>query len=112
KLGPRARGVAVIDRTTSPSALDDMAAAGVRGVRLNFATAGESNPDAIRRGVAAVAEQVGARNWHVQFNTSLSVIAALKDDFAALPFPVVFDHFALAKAPLGPSPPRSDPLLP
>jgi predicted TIM-barrel fold metal-dependent hydrolase len=111
KLGARARGVAVIDRTTSAAALDDMAAAGVRGVRLNFATAGESDPNAIRRGVAAVAEQVRARNWHVQFNTSLSVIAALRDDFAALPFPVVFDHFARAKAALGPSQPGFDALL-
>jgi predicted TIM-barrel fold metal-dependent hydrolase len=88
-----------------------MAAAGIRGVRLNFETAGESNPDAIRRGVAAVAEQVRTRNWHVQFNTSLSVIAALKDDFAALPFPVVFDHFARAKAALGPSQPGFEALL-
>jgi predicted TIM-barrel fold metal-dependent hydrolase len=111
KLAPRARGVAVIDHTTSASALDDMAAAGIRGVRLNFETAGESNPDAIRRGVAAVAEQVRTRNWHVQFNTSLSVIAALKDDFAALPFPVVFDHFARAKAALGPSQPGFEALL-
>jgi predicted TIM-barrel fold metal-dependent hydrolase len=111
KLGARARGVAVIDRTTSPGALDDMAAAGIRGVRLNFETAGESNPDAIRRGVAAVAEQVRTRNWHVQFNTSLSVIAALQNDFAALPFPVVFDHFARAKAALGPSQPGFDALL-
>jgi predicted TIM-barrel fold metal-dependent hydrolase len=106
-----ARGASLIDQTTSPAALDDMAAAGIRGVRLNFETAGESNPDAIRRGVAAVAEQVRTRNWHVQFNTSLSVIAALQNDFAALPFPVVFDHFARAKAALGPSQAGFDALL-
>jgi predicted TIM-barrel fold metal-dependent hydrolase len=111
KLGGRARGVAVIDRTTSATALDDMAASGIRGVRLNFETAGESDPDAIRRGVAAVAEQVRSRNWHIQFNTSLPVVAALHDDFAAMPFPVVFDHFARAKAALGPSQPGFDTLL-
>jgi predicted TIM-barrel fold metal-dependent hydrolase len=111
RLGTRARGVAVIDTSTTTGALDAMAAAGVRGVRLNFETAGESNPDAIRRGLAAVAEQVSSRNWHVQFNTSLKVIAALHDDFAALPFPVVIDHFARAKASLGPSQPGFDALL-
>jgi predicted TIM-barrel fold metal-dependent hydrolase len=111
KLAGRARGVAVIDRTTSAPALDEMAVSGIRGVRLNFETAGESDPDAIRRGIAAVAEQVRSRNWHIQFNTSLKVIAALKDDFAALPFPVVFDHFARAKAALGPSQPGFDALL-
>src|SRR5262249_4375884 len=91
------------------AALDAMAKAGVRGVRLNFETAGESDPAAIKRGIAAVAEQVRSRNWHVQFNTSLPVIAALRDDFAALPFPVVFDHFARAKAALGPAQPAFDP---
>jgi predicted TIM-barrel fold metal-dependent hydrolase len=111
KLGARARGVAVIDKSTSAGALDAMAAAGVRGVRLNFETAGESNPDAIRRGLAVVTEQLRSRDWHVQFNTSLPVIAALHGDFAALPFPVVLDHFARAKAALGPGQPGFDALI-
>ena len=111
RLGARGRGVAVIDKSTGAGALDDMAAAGIRGVRLNFETAGETDPAAIRRGLAAVAEQVRGRNWHVQFNTSLPVIAALKDDFAALPFPIVIDHFGRAKAALGPSQPGFDALL-
>jgi len=111
QLGARARGVAVIDASTSAASLDAMAKAGVRGVRLNFETAGESDPAAIKRGIAAVAEQVRSRSWHIQFNTSLPVIAALRDDFAALPFPVVFDHFARAKAALGPSQPGFDALL-
>ena len=111
QLGTRARGVAVIDKDTSASALDAMAAAGVRGVRLNFETAGETNPDAIRRALAAVAEQVRSRNWHVQLNTSLPVIAALHGDFAALAFPLVLDHFARAKAALGPSQAGFDALL-
>jgi predicted TIM-barrel fold metal-dependent hydrolase len=111
QLGARARGVAVIDKDTTANALDAMAAAGVRGVRLNFETAGETNPDAIRRGLAAVAEQIRSRNWHMQLNTSLPVIAALRDDFAALAFPVVFDHFARAKAALGLSQAGFDALL-
>src|SRR5712691_7604388 len=41
QLGARARGVAVIDKSTPAAALDEMAASGVRGVRLNFETAGE-----------------------------------------------------------------------
>ena len=111
QLGPRARAVAVIDQSTSAQALDAMAGAGVRGVRLNFETAGETNPDAIRHGLASVAEQVRSRNWHVQLNTSLPVIAALHGDFAALAFPLVFDHFARAKAALGPSQPGFDSLI-
>jgi predicted TIM-barrel fold metal-dependent hydrolase len=111
RLGPRARGVAVIDKSTPAAALDEMAASGVRGVRLNFETAGESDPSAIKRHLDAVGEQLRGRNWHVQFNTNLSVVAALKDHLAALPFPVVLDHFARAKAALGPSQPGFDALL-
>ncbi len=102
ELGARARGVAVIDKSTAPATLDQMAAAGVRGVRLNLETAGESDPDMARRHLDDVAGLLRDRNWHVQFNTSLAVLEALKNDFAALPFPVVFDHFARAKASLGP----------
>src|SRR5215470_1255133 len=43
KLGPRARGVAVIGRSTTAAALDAMTANGVHGVRLNVETAGESD---------------------------------------------------------------------
>jgi predicted TIM-barrel fold metal-dependent hydrolase len=49
KLGPaRARGVAVIDKATGQSQIDDMAAAAMRGVRLNFET--RANPTPIMRG--------------------------------------------------------------
>jgi predicted TIM-barrel fold metal-dependent hydrolase len=111
ELGTRARGVAVIDKSFSAAALDALAAAGVRGVRLNLETAGESDPAAAKRILGATAEQLRGRNWHVQFNTRLSVISALKDDIAALPFPVIFDHFGGAKASLGPSQPGFGDLL-
>src|SRR5262245_2452485 len=102
KLGPaRSRGVAVIDRTIGQDQLDTMAAAGVRGVRLNFETAGESNPENARRRVLETAEQLMGRNWHIQFNAALPLVVALKDALAAVPMPVVIDHFARAKANAG-----------
>jgi predicted TIM-barrel fold metal-dependent hydrolase len=100
-LGARSRAVAVIDRSFSPVMLDALAAAGVRGVRLNLETAGESDPASARRMLQATAEQVRGRNWHIQLYTRLSIIAALQDDFAELPFPVVIDHFGCANAALG-----------
>src|SRR5438445_2518030 len=67
KLGQgRARGVAVIDKTISQGQLDELAAAGIRGVRLNFETAGESNADNAKRRVIETAEQIKGRNWHIQ----------------------------------------------
>src|SRR3981189_661232 len=49
--GADARGVAVIDDKTPESELDAMARAGVRGIRLNLATGGASDPAAGRSGV-------------------------------------------------------------
>jgi predicted TIM-barrel fold metal-dependent hydrolase len=102
ELGGRARGVAVIDASFSAAALDQMAAAGVRGVRLNLETAGESDPAAAKRIMADTAKQLAGRNWHIQINTRLSVVSALKSDIMALSMPVIFDHFGGAKAAPGP----------
>ena len=41
------------------------------------------------------------RSWHIQIYTELKVIAALNDQFAAAPVPIVLDHFAGAEAALG-----------
>ncbi|HTV89037.1 MAG TPA: ROK family protein [Stellaceae bacterium] len=98
RLGERARGVAVIDEATSNAALDAMHRAGVRGARVNLETAGETDPDAARRNLAAAVARVAALGWHVQVYTRLSVIAALSEEVARLPVPIVFDHFGGAPA--------------
>jgi predicted TIM-barrel fold metal-dependent hydrolase len=41
------------------------------------------------------------RNWHVQLNTSLAMISAMKDIIAASPVPVVFDHYGGAQPERG-----------
>ena len=99
--GADARGVAVIDDKTPESDLDAMAAAGVRGIRLNLATGGHNDPAAGRRRFEQAAERLQRRGWHIQMYTNLAVISALKDAVAASPVPVVFDHFGGAKAALG-----------
>jgi predicted TIM-barrel fold metal-dependent hydrolase len=99
--GAAARGVAVIDDKTPESELDAMGRAGVRGIRLNLATGGTNDPAAGRRGFQGAAERVKSRNWHVQMNTSLAMVAAIKDLVAASPVPVVFDHFGGAREELG-----------
>lgn len=112
KLGvARARGVAVIDKTISAGQLDDMAGAGIHGVRLNFETAGERNPDSAKRTLAAAVEQLKGRHWHIQLNAALPLVVALKDDLSALPVPVAIDHFARSKASAGINQPGFDALL-
>ena len=113
QLGARARGVAVIDRTTSQTEINDMAAAGIRGIRLNLNTtpSGEIDAEGSKRTLDLAAEQIRDRGWHIQFYTRPHVIAALKSHIEQLPFPVVFDHFGAAQAAKGPNQPGFDALL-
>ncbi len=101
KLGPRARGVAVIDDKTSESSLDEMDRAGIRGIRLNLETAGETDPAAGRRRFQSAVERIKNRKWHIQIYARLTVIEGIKDLVAAAPMPVVFDHFGGMQAALG-----------
>jgi predicted TIM-barrel fold metal-dependent hydrolase len=99
RLGPeRARGVAVIDADTTDAALKDMHAAGIRGVRVNLETAGQTDPALSRRNLAAALKRVAPLGWHVQVYTRLSVVEAVHDDVLNADVPVVFDHFGGAQA--------------
>ena len=99
--GNDARGVAVIDDKTTDAELDRLASLGFKGIRLNLSTAGVSDPKVIRERFLAAAERVKSRNWHIQLNTTLPVIAALKDTLAASPVLLVFDHYGNANEELG-----------
>ena len=99
--GRDARGVAVIDEKTPESALDAMHQAGIRGIRLNLATSGVTDPSVGRKRYEAAVERVQKRKWHVQMYTNLAVISSIKDLVLASPVPAVFDHFGGAQAALG-----------
>ncbi len=99
--GKDARGVAVIDDKTTDAELDRLAKLGFKGIRLNLSTAGVNDPNVARQRFLAAAERVKSRNWHVQLNTTLPVIAAMKDALAASPVPIVFDHYGNANEELG-----------
>jgi predicted TIM-barrel fold metal-dependent hydrolase len=109
--GPTARGVAVIDDKTTEADIDAMNAAGFRGIRLNLATGGVSDPNVGRQRVQSAIDRMKARGWHVQMFTSLAMISAIKELVAASPVPVVFDHFGGAVAELGPEQPGFADLL-
>ncbi|MEO8039571.1 MAG: amidohydrolase family protein [Betaproteobacteria bacterium] len=109
--GDDARGVAVIDDKTRESELDAMGAAGIRGIRLNLATVGISDPALGRQRFLAAVERVKSRGWHIQIFTNLAMITAIKDLVATSPVPVVFDHFGGAKAEQGIAQPGFSDLL-
>jgi predicted TIM-barrel fold metal-dependent hydrolase/predicted NBD/HSP70 family sugar kinase len=94
----RARGVAVIDDKTTAASLKDMHTAGIRGVRVNLETAGETDPGLSRRNLAAAIKRVAPLGWHVQVYTRLSVVEAVHDDVMKADVPIVFDHFGGAQA--------------
>ncbi len=112
RLGPkRTRGVAVIGPDAQPAELDAMHAQGIRGVRVNLEQAGEFDPAALEKRLGGVMAQLAGRPWHLQVYSRLAVIAPLHDQLAALPVPVVFDHFAGAQAALGVEQPGFDAVL-
>jgi predicted TIM-barrel fold metal-dependent hydrolase len=111
QLGASARGVAVIDEKTPDSALADMERAGIRGIRINLETAGQTDPSLARRRFQAAVDRIKGGKWHIQIYTRLSVIDGMKDLIAAAPMPVVFDHFGGAQAALGTGQPGFEALL-
>jgi predicted TIM-barrel fold metal-dependent hydrolase len=111
KLGPRARGVSVIDDKTPDSALADMDRAGMRGIRLNLETAGQTDPSLGRQRFQTAVDRIKGSKWHIQIYTRPSVIEGMKDLIAAAPMPVVFDHFGGAQAVAGIGQPGFESLL-
>lgn len=110
-FGTNARGVAVIDERTPDGVLDEMHGGGIRGIRINLATAGQADPEIGRRRLDAAIARVDRRPWHVQIYTQLSVIRALAAEVAASPVPIVFDHFGGARGALGTAQPGFDVLI-
>jgi predicted TIM-barrel fold metal-dependent hydrolase len=98
RLGPGARGIAVVDEKTSGEALDEMERVGIRGIRINLVTAGQTDPDVARKRFDAAVQRIGGRKWHIQMYATLPVIAAIRTQVAAAPVPIVFDHFGGAQA--------------
>ena len=111
QYGPGARGIAVLPSGIPSATLDNMERAGIRGVRINLGTAGDTNlVEALERLKSAI-QQIRGRNWHIQVYAALSVIAGLGDIVMASPVPVVFDHFGGAQAAAGLQQPGFDKLL-
>jgi predicted TIM-barrel fold metal-dependent hydrolase len=99
--GNDARGVAVINDKTTDAELDRLASLGFKGIRLNLSTAGINDPKVATERFLAAAARMKSRGWHIQINTTLPVIAAMKDALAASPVTLVFDHFGNAQEERG-----------
>jgi predicted TIM-barrel fold metal-dependent hydrolase len=110
-LGDRARGVVVLSGAETRGQLEEMHAAGVRGVRLNLESDGTPADAALLARLERTAEAIAPLGWHVQLFTNLTVVALLAAKAPALPAALVFDHFALARPALGAGQPGFDALV-
>lgn len=89
-LGESARGVAVIDPTTTPSQLRALEEGGVVGVRLNLVQAGATH----ERMLEDVARLIRPLGWHIQVHARARTLIDLADRLARLSVTVVIDHYA------------------
>lgn len=100
-MGRPARVVAVVQPGTSLPELQKLHDAGVRGLRVNLQSYGQTDKSVAAGRLQAAAAMAAEVGWHVQTYTNLGVLAGLKDVIASLPVPLVVDHFALADPAAG-----------
>jgi len=98
-LGPDvARGIALVPDGAGEGVLDNLVAAGVMGVRLNYVHGGILSWD----GVKALAPALAARGMHAQILiNSHRHMLEIAEDIRALPVPVVIDHIGWPDLSLG-----------
>ena len=88
--GGRARGVATVRRGVSDASLQEMHAAGVRGVRFNFVKRlVDFTP---KDELLDIAARIAPLGWHVVIYFEAVDLPELWDFFTALPTTVVVDH--------------------
>jgi 2-pyrone-4,6-dicarboxylate lactonase len=86
----RARGVATVRRSVTDAELQDLHAAGVRGVRFNFVKRlVDFTP---KDELLEIAGRIQALGWHVVVYFEAQDLPELWDFFSALPTVVVVDH--------------------
>ena len=99
KLGPNARGVAVVHPSITDDELRDFDACGIRGIRFSLGDPSTAvvTPDMIE----PLAKRVAELGWHVQLNVEGEQILAHEAILRRLPTTLVFDHLAHPPLPEG-----------
>lgn len=97
-------GIAAVDADVSDAALDRLAAAGVRGVRMAHFEAADPRAMGGFVGFAAfdaLEDRLHERGLHLQLLTDSRLLPAMADRLARSRVPVVIDHMGRAPASLG-----------
>jgi predicted TIM-barrel fold metal-dependent hydrolase len=99
RLGPRARGIAAFaPQCMAPQKLDALHAAGVRGIRLNFAVENDDDRSRARLALLAAASLVHREGWCVQVHGSPALLSTVEATLDTFQVPLVLDHFAGIRA--------------
>lgn len=101
EIGPRGRGVAVVQPQTPLAELQRMHKAGVRGLRLNLYTIGgrhHGEPTALLRAYERLVAPLG---WHLQLFCAPETLIFLAAHIERCSVPVVIDHMGLPDASQG-----------
>ena len=106
RLGPTARGVAVVRPDVTDAELRALERGGIRGIRfsLNLSQTLVS-PVTTMDMIEPLSKRVAALGWHVQINLGADGIAAAEALWNRLPSPIVFDHIGHIPGPAGTSHP-------
>lgn len=97
ELGASARGIAMIEPSTPDSVLNELHAAGIRGVRINPKSVGNRDVEGLRRLIVHTAERIAPLGWHLQIYADLTLVTEVADAIRAASVPVVLDHMGGAK---------------
>jgi predicted TIM-barrel fold metal-dependent hydrolase len=90
--GPNFRGVAVVPDGVSDGELQDLHAAGVRGVRVNVVDTREGKGELPLPRLRRLAERVRPLGWHMEFLAHVNEYPDLDRLFDGFPVDVVFGH--------------------
>jgi 2-pyrone-4,6-dicarboxylate lactonase len=85
------RGIALVRPEVDDRTLETLAAAGMRGIRINLEFPGELALADVER----LAPRLAALGWHVQLLTRAARLPAIAGRLLALPVDVVIDHMGL-----------------
>ena len=89
------RGVAVLPERVDEGTLAALHAQGIRGLRVNIATAGGAPIETVKERVGAAVRLCAVHGWHVQLFISSDAIEPLAPWLTSLPVDSVLDHFGL-----------------
>ena len=97
-LAPDSRGIAIIEPGTSDQRIEELDAAGIRGVRYFMLAGGVLPWDTLE----AMSARIAARNWNINLQLDGRELPRHKDMLLRLPSRLVIDHTGKFLEPVAP----------